>query len=55
MVYDYTDDPKKTFKEDYELKSVIGHGTKGEVRMCVHRRSKAKRAVKIIKTKSMSD
>lgn len=40
---------KLQFQEVYRIKDVIGRGSYGEVRICVHRETGAKRAVKIFR------
>jgi serine/threonine protein kinase len=36
-------------REDYQIGKVLGTGAFGEVRVCTHRKSNIKRAVKILK------
>ena len=54
MIQNYTNDPSKVFKDDYEIRKVIGNGVQGVVRECVQRISGEHRAVKIIKRKNLT-
>ena len=40
--------------DDYEVKDVIGFGTKSEIRLGIHRVSQESRAIKIYKLKELS-
>ena len=44
----FTHDKNDKFTNDYKVGDVIGKGSFGEVKKCVHIKTKAKRAVKII-------
>lgn len=39
----------ENIREDYQIGKVLGTGAFGEVRVCTHRKSNIKRAVKILK------
>lgn len=54
MVYDYKVSERR-FKDDYELKSVIGGGIVSQVRECIHRGSGNKRAVKIYRKAKLTE
>jgi serine/threonine protein kinase len=47
FVFDHLNDGSDV-KDDYKIGDVLGSGAFGEVRKCVHIKSKTKRAVKII-------
>jgi len=42
-------------KNDYKISSCIGRGAYGEVRKCLHKETKALRAVKIINKKYLAE
>jgi calcium-dependent protein kinase len=42
-----------TLRDMYKIGKVLGEGAFGEVRLCTHRSSKEKRAVKVLKKESM--
>jgi len=42
-------------KNDYKISSCIGRGAYGEVRKCLHKETKALRAVKIINKKFLEE
>ena len=54
MVHNFVNDPSRVFKEDYEVKKVIGNGVQGVIRECIQKSSGEHRAVKIIKRKNLS-
>lgn len=42
-----------TLRDTYKIGKVLGEGAFGEVRLCTHRETKEKRAVKVLKKESM--
>ena len=42
-----------TLRDVYKIGKVLGEGAFGEVRLCTHRQSKEKRAVKLLKKEAM--
>lgn len=42
-----------TLRDVYKIGSVLGEGAFGEVRLCTHRETKEKRAVKVLKKENM--
>lgn len=42
-----------TLRDIYKIGHVLGEGAFGEVRLCTHRETKEKRAVKVLKKESM--
>jgi len=42
-----------TLRDVYKIGKVLGEGAFGEVRLCTHRQSKEKRAVKVLKKENM--
>jgi serine/threonine protein kinase len=42
-----------TLRDVYKIGKVLGEGAFGEVRLCTHRVSKEKRAVKLLKKEAM--
>ena len=42
-----------TLRDIYKIGKVLGEGAFGEVRLCTHRETKEKRAVKVLKKESM--
>ena len=51
---DFIQQNNGSFKEHYQIGQMLGQGAFGEVRKCLHRDTKATRAVKLIKKESMS-
>lgn len=43
------------FRDSYQLGAILGQGAFGEVRVCMGRAAKTKRAVKIIKKEQMNE
>ena len=42
-----------TLRDIYKIGKVLGEGAFGEVRLCTHRETKEKRAVKVLKKENM--
>lgn len=42
-----------TLRDVYKIGKVLGEGAFGEVRLCTHRQTKEKRAVKVLKKENM--
>jgi len=42
-----------TLRDIYKIGHVLGEGAFGEVRLCTHRETKEKRAVKVLKKENM--
>ena len=42
-----------TLRDAYKIGKVLGEGAFGEVRLCTHRETKEKRAVKVLKKENM--
>merc|ERR1711885_28643 len=42
-----------TLRDSYKIGKVLGEGAFGEVRLCTHRTTKEKRAVKVLKKENM--
>jgi calcium-dependent protein kinase len=44
-----------TLRDIYKIGKVLGEGAFGEVRLCTHRETKEKRAVKVLKKENMDE